>query len=340
MERPVHWAPKERRKLDAPRAQLIPAPGMPEWFRDRPAKLPSQAALPEARDRRAQTFPVRVERKTFRRPRESSKGQPTDRFSMDQSLSHREPWPTTRQLSVEQAFRATLRQRVQVSLEAQPDQLRSAELLVATKARQERREGNTSPSPGEATALPPKVHLFLRQGSGMAKPVTPAEPLLWAEVQAQSRRQAKRQSPGSPLHSRARRASMKASQERRARTVHWALPEMTEPRAAGRAPRPRAERRQGRLPSRARPAAKRPQEIARAAPRRTRWRVSRSRQDPVMRQKRRTSPDIFVRAASGREFLRQPVCPPLLAHLYSWYWSTFTFSSTAMASSVRAASEQ
>jgi hypothetical protein len=259
---------------------------------------------------------------------------------MDQSLSHQEAWLTTRQLSVEQEFRATLRQRL-VKLEAQPDQLRSAKGLVAKKARRERREGNTCQLPGESPALRPKVHLFLRQGSGMTKPATPAaEPLPLAEVQAQSRPQAKRQSPGSPLHSRARRGETKAAREHRARTAHSAPPETQIPRAAGRGPRLRAERTQGSLPGRPRLAAIRPQEIAPAAPRRTRWRVSRSLQDPVMRQKRRTSSDIFVRPALGRGLLPQSACPPLLAHLYSWYWSTFTFSSTAMASSVRAASEQ
>jgi hypothetical protein len=212
---------------------------------------------------------------------------------------------------------------------------------VAKKAWRERRGGNTSQSPAESPALRPKAHLFLRQGSGMTKPATPAaEPLPLAEAQVQSRPQAKRQSPGSPLHSRARRAETKAARERRARTAHSVLPEMTEPRAAGRVPPLRAGQTQGSLPGRSRPAAKRPKEIARAARRRTRWRVSRSLQDPVMRQKRRTSSDISVRPALGRECLPQSGCPPLLAHLYSWYWSTFTFSSTAMASSVRAASEQ
>jgi hypothetical protein len=79
---------------------------------------------------------------------------------MDQSSSHQEPWLTTRQLSVEQEFRATLRQQVLVKLEAQPDQLRSAELLVAKKARRERREGNTSQSPAVSPALRRKVRLF------------------------------------------------------------------------------------------------------------------------------------------------------------------------------------
>jgi hypothetical protein len=260
---------------------------------------------------------------------------------MDPSSSHQEPWLTTRQWSVEQEFRATLRQRVLAKLEAQPDQLRSEERLVAKKAWRERRGGNTSQSPEESGALRPKVHLFLRQGSGTTKPATPAaEPLPLAEAQAPSHPQAMRQSPGSPLHSMARRAETKAARERRARTAHSALPEMTEPRAAGRAPRPRAEQTQGSLPARPRPAAKRPKEIARAAPRRTRWRVSRSLQDPVMRRKRRTSSDISVRPALGRDYLPPSACPPLFAHLYSWYWSTFTFSSTAMASSVRAASEQ
>ena len=35
-----------------------------------------------------------------------------------------------------------------------------------------------------------------------------------------------------------------------------------------------------------------------------------------------------------------PASRPLSDHLYSWYWSTFTFSSTPMASSVRTAIEQ
>jgi hypothetical protein len=212
--------------------------------------------------------------------------------------------------------------------------------LAAKKAWRERRGGNTSQSPAESGARRPRVHLFLRQGSGTTKPATPAAELLPLAVAQAPHPQAKRQSPGSPLHSRARRAETKASRERRARTARSALREMTEPRAAGRAPRPRAEQRQGSLPARPRPAAKRPKEIARAAPRRTRWRVSRSLQDPVVRQKRRTSSDISVRPALGRECLPPSACPTLFAHLYSWYWSTFTFSSTAMASSVRAASEQ
>src|SRR6202522_1458965 len=75
----------------------------------------------------------------------------------------------------------------------------------------------------------------------------------------------------------------------------------------------------------------------RAEPQKTRSRAAQSQPD------RGVPPPMATHSRPSVFFPVRPTMPasrPQKYHLYSWYWSTFTFSSTPMASSVRTAIEQ
>src|ERR1035437_7972693 len=146
----------------------------------------------------------------------------------------------------------------------------------------------------------------------------------------------KRQSPGNRPHSvhlwARSRASLEALEQSRSsarlerRTSHADNPsrKFAEQIPKARADRPHA----GRLLARSR----------RAAPRKTHSRAAQALPDRGELPRRATHSRPSPRLLLSRETMS--ASRPRNDHLYSWYWSTFTFSSTAMASSVRTAMEQ
>jgi hypothetical protein len=224
-----------------------------------------------------------------------------------------------------------------------PDPIRSAERSAATKELPGRRERKTflarAETVGQRSRARPSL-LQPRPMRGWVSRVGMGE--LEVEARARPRQPRKRRWPENRPHSARPRAPSRASVEALEQSRGLARPErrtspadnpgrkLAEQTPAACADRPHSARLLVRSRPRAPPLP--------AGLQRTRSRALQSASDPGMRPRMATHSRSSALLLLARETM--PASQPLNDHLYSWYWSTFTFSSTPMASSVRTAMEQ
>jgi hypothetical protein len=218
-----------------------------------------------------------------------------------------------------------------------PDPTRSAERSAVTKELPGRREKKTSPGQVETEGQRPRVRpslLQVKMTRGWVSRMGKRELELGARVPP--RQPMKRQSPGNRPHSARLWAPPRACLEALEQSPSLAHLEKRTSHAdnPGRKfaewiPKARADR-----PHWARLLAR----LRWAAPRKTHSRAAQALPDRGVLLRRATHPRTSAHPLHVRE--AKPASRPRSDHLYSWYWSTFTFSSTPMASSVRTAMEQ
>jgi hypothetical protein len=238
-------------------------------------------------------------------------------------------------------------------MERRLDPPHSAERSAATQALWERQERNTSQRQAECAAGLPKVLLFLRPPKAVKSHASRRErPRVKLAAQAASRPLAKRQSHGNQFRSKPHQEARKRMAVHRELIADQAKLELRTSRAGDPERQPAALHPEGCQESRedplqddpshpaAQPALPRPRASPLpAAPQKIRLPAAQSLPDRVLppsRPSSRHTPAHPMRKMKTMSASRRS----LSGHLYSWYWSTFTPSSTPIASSVSTATEQ